>query len=159
MAIYIEYEGIKGKGGAEGFEDHLVVSSVNFNVTRGITMETGNCANREATVPAISEVVFTKAADLSASELFKASTTGSEGKTVKVKFVQTGSKVTEYLTYELTNCLVSGYGISAGSDGDPIETVNLSFTKMMVSYNDYDTANKAGSPQRGGYDIEKGKPI
>ena len=159
MAIYVEYEGIKGKGGAEGYEDHLVVTNVDFSVSRGITMETGNCANREATIPQLSEVVIKKAADLSASELFKASTTGSEGKKVTIKFVQTGSSVSEYLVYELENCLISGYTIQANDNGDPVEIITISFTKVMVSYNDFDSSNKAGSPQRGGYDIEKGTPI
>jgi type VI secretion system secreted protein Hcp len=52
MAIYIEYEGIKGNVTADGFADHIKVLSLNFGVGRGISMEAGHMANRELLVPA-----------------------------------------------------------------------------------------------------------
>lgn len=160
MAIYIEYDGIQGNVTAEGYKDHLSVSSVNFGVGRGISMEAGNMANREATRPSLSEITFTKIADNSSTSLFKESVTGSTGKLVKIKFVQTGAdKVVEYMDIELEDCLVSGYTISAGGDDDPVETVTLSFAKIMVNYHDYDKANAGASPQRVGYDLTTAKPL
>lgn len=37
MAIYIEYEGIKGNTTADGYKDHLTVSSLQFGVGKVIT--------------------------------------------------------------------------------------------------------------------------
>lgn len=160
MAIYCEYEGIKGNCTAEGYADHLVILSLQFGVGRGITMEPGNLANREATRPTLSEVTLTKYADNSATALFKESVTGAAGKTVKIKFVQTGAdKVTEFMDYELTDCLVSGYSISGDGEGDPVETITLSYSKIMVNYNDFDSKNSAASPQRVGYDLQTAKPL
>ncbi len=160
MAIFCEYEGVKGNCTAEGYKDHLVCLSFNFGVGRGISMEPGNMANREATRPSISEVTITKAADNSATALFKESVTGAAGRIVKIKFVQTGAdKVTEFMDYELTDCLISGYSISADAEGDPIENITLSFSKIMVNYNDFDKTNKSASPQRVGYDLTTAKPL
>lgn len=160
MAIYIEYDGIKGNVTADGFVDHLPVLSLHFGVGRGISMEAGKMANREASRPSVSEVTFTKLADISTTPLFKESVTGDSGKLVKVKFVQTGAdKVIQYMDYELEDCLVSGYSISADGDGDPVETVTLSFSKIMVNYHDYDKTNAGGSPQRVGYDLTAARPV
>ncbi|MFT6389715.1 MAG: type VI secretion system secreted protein Hcp [Cellvibrionaceae bacterium] len=160
MAIYVEYEGIKGNCTAEGYKDHLVILSMQFAVGRGITMEAGNLANREATRPTLSEITLSKLADNSATALFKESVTGSAGKTVKIKFVQTGAdKVVEFMDYELTNCLVSGYAISGAADGDPVENITLSYSKIMVNYSDFDSNNKSSSPHRVGYDLETAKPL
>lgn len=160
MAIYIEYEGAEGNCTAEGFAKHLVALSMNFGVGRGITMEAGKMANREASRPSLSEVTFTKLADNSATALFKESVTGSTGKKVKIKFVQTGAdKVVVFMDYELDNCLVSSYSIAASAEGDPVETISLSFSKIMVNYHDYDKTNKGASPQRIGYDLETAKPL
>lgn len=160
MAIYIEYEGIKGNVTADGYKDHISVDSFQFGVGRGISMEPGNLSNREATRPSISEVTVTKAADTSATALFKEAVTGSAGKKVTIKFVQTGSdKLIEFMTYTLEDCLVSGYSVSAGSEGDPIESISLSFSKLMVNYNDFDKTNKSASPQRVGYDLTTAKPL
>ena len=159
MAIYIEYEGLKGNCTADGYEDHLVALSAEIGVSRGISMEAGKLANREASRPSISEFTFTKLTDNSTTGLFKESVTGSTGKKVVVKFVQTGSdNLTEFMDYELTDCLVSSYSVQAGEDSDPVETVNLSFSKITVNYHDFDQSNKGASPKRVGYDLKTAKP-
>ena len=160
MAIYCEYKGIKGNVTADGYKDHIAVLSVQFGVGRGITMEPGNMSNREATRPSLSEITLTKLADNSVTSIFKEAVTGSAGTTVKIKFVRTGAdKVQEYMDYELENCLVSGYSITCDSEGEPLENITLSFSKIMINYNDHDATNKSGSPQRGGYDLEKAKAL
>jgi len=160
MAMYLEFEGIKGNVTADGFADHIKILSLHFGVGRGISMEPGNMANREATRPSLSEITISKLADNATTPLFKESVTGSAGKTVTIKFVQTGSdKVTTYMDYELQDCLVSGYSISADSEGDPIENITLSFAKIMVNYNDFDKNNKSQSPQRVGYDLTLAAPL
>lgn len=160
MAIYIEYEGIKGNATAEGYKDHISVDSIQFGVGRGISMEPGKLSNREATRPTISEVTITKQADTSATALFKEAVTGSAGKKVVIKFVQTGSdKLVEFMTYTLEDVLVSGYSVSASSESDPVESISLSFAKIMVNYNDFDKTNKSSNPQRVGYDLTTAKPL
>lgn len=160
MAIYIEYEGIKGNVTAEGFAEHIKVMSLHFGVGRGISMEPGNLANREATRPSLSEVTFTKLADNATTPLFKEAVTGAAGKLVKIKFVQTGAdSVTTFMDYELEDCLVSSYSLSADGESDPVESISLSFAKLMVNYNDFDKKNTGKSPQRVGYDLTTAKPL
>ena len=160
MAIYLEYEGIKGNVTADGYKNHIAVESVQFGVGRGISMEAGNLSNREATRPSLSEVTLTKAADNSVTAIFKEAVTGSAGKKVVIKFVRTGAdKVQEYMDYTLENCLVSSYSMSASAEGEPMESISLSYSKIMINYSDFDKTNKSGSPQRVGYDLESAKPM
>lgn len=154
MAIYIDWEGIKGNVTAEGFEDLIAVDSFSFGVGRSLTMEVGNCANREASRPAFSEITLTKESDNSCISIFKEASSVSDGKTMVIKFVQTGSALKEYMTYELKECLVSGYTVSANAEGNPIESISISFTDILVSYTTYDSSNKAGSPERAGYNLK-----
>jgi type VI secretion system secreted protein Hcp len=160
MAVYIEYEGIKGNVTAEGFVDHISVHSIQLGVSRGISMESGHMANREATRPSLSEITFTKNADSSSIALFKESVVGAAGKLVKIKFAQTGADaVVIYMDYELHDCLVSSYSVSAGGDSDPVESISLSYSKILVNYHDYDKKNAGKSPQRAGYDLTTAKPL
>ncbi len=160
MAIYMKYDGINGNVTADGYANHIALNSVSFGVGRGISMEAGNLTNREATRPTISEVSITKFADTSVTSLFKESVTGSAGKTVVIKLVRTGGdKVQEYMNYTLENCLVSGFSISADAEGEPVENITLSFSKIMISYNDFDAKNKTSNPQRVGYDLATAKPL
>lgn len=160
MAIYLLYEGIKGNVTAEGYKDHILVSSLQFGVGRGISMEPGHLANREATRPSISELTITKNADKTVIQFFKESVVGAAGKTAKFKFLQTGGeKVVEYMNIDLYDVLVSGYSISSGGDSDPVESISLSFSKIEVNYNDFNTSNKNHTPQRAGYDLATAKPV
>ena len=156
MAIYLEYDGIKGNCTADGYKDQITVLSCNFGISRGITMEAGNMSNREATRPSLSELSISKESDNSCINLFKEAVSGDAGKTVKVHFVRTGAdKVIEFMTYELENCLVSSYTMSGQAEGLPMENITLSFSKMMVTYNNTDAKVAGGSQQRVGYDLEK----
>lgn len=160
MAIYLEYEGVKGNVTADGFKDLIAVQTVDFGVSRGVSMVPGNLSNRETTRPTLSEISLTKIMDISASRLFKESVSGSSGKKVVIKFVSTGSdKLVEFMDYTLENCLVSGYEVSANAKGYAEETIHLSFSKMLVSYKDHGATNKVGTLQRVGYDLITATPL
>lgn len=160
MSIYLQYDGIKGNVTADGYKDHIAVQSVQFGVDRGISMEAGNMSNRESTRPSLSEISLTKIADNSVTAIFKEAVTGNAGKKVVIKFVRTGAdKVQEFMDYTLEDCMVSGYTISADAEGEPVESITLSYSKIMINYSDFDKTNKSGNPQRVGYDLETAKPL
>ncbi len=160
MAIYCEWEGVEGNVTAEGYEKHIGVLSCDFGVSRAISMEAGNVSNRESSRPNLSEITLTKMADNSCTALFKEAVTGSAGKKVNIKFVRTGAdKVQEFMSYTLENALVSSYSISADAENEPVERISISYSKMMVNYNDHDDSNKSGSPQRVGYDVKLAKSL
>ncbi|VUD66231.1 hypothetical protein TDB9533_03536 [Thalassocella blandensis] len=158
MSIYLEYEGIKGNVTAEGYKDQILVTDLQFSVGRAISMEPGNCANREATRASVSELTFSHPADTSAVSLFTEAVKGAVGKKATFTIVQVaGDKLVPYMIYTLEDCLVSSYSISAHADGNPIETCALSFTKMEVKYIDHDGKNKVGAQQVSIYDIALAK--
>ena len=160
MAIYIEYEGIKGNVTAPGYKNHIEVSSLVFGVMRGISMEPGSMSNREATCPSLSQITLKKVMDNSAASLFKGSVSGTAGKKVTIKFVHTGSSdLIEFMNCELDNCLISGYSVNINDQGEPQETLSLSFSKILLSYIGRDSANKSSTPTRVGYDLSTAKPV
>lgn len=121
-------------------------------------METGNLSNRESSKPTLSRIEISKKADNSVAALLKEALTGSAGQEATITFVRTGSdKVQEFMTYKLTNCILSRYKINAEGDEEPTELLELSYSAIEVSYKDHDASNKAGNPQRVGYDIKAAK--
>lgn len=160
MAIYVNWKDIKGSVTAKGFEKQIEVDSFGFGVGRAIAMEAGNMSNRESSAPSISEISISKTMDNSATALFKESLTGPKGKKVEINFVRTGSdKVIKFVSYELHDVLISGYSVSANASGDPVETLSLSFSKIIFAHEASDESNEAGSPMRVGYDITQGTPL
>ena len=157
MAIFMNYNGLKIKGNvtADGYKDWIKIDSLQFGIGRGISMEAGNMSNREATRPSLSEFTIAKMMDSASSGLFKESLTGDAGVKVVFDVVKTGAdKIEKYVSYELEDCLVSSYSVSAG-EGAPYENLSISFAKLTMSYTASDRANAGGTPERVGYDLEK----
>ncbi len=158
MAVFMKYEGIPGNATAEGYADYIRIASIQFGVGRGITMEPGNLANRESTKPSISEITCTTEVDKCVTALFKEAVSGSSGKKVETAIVQTGAdKLIEYMTIITLDTLVSGWSFTADADNKGFLTFSLSFAEIDISYNDYDSTNKGGSPLRSGYNLRTAK--
>jgi type VI secretion system secreted protein Hcp len=158
MAIYLKFGNVKGNVTADGYAGQIAVSSVNFGVSRKVSMEAGNLSNREATKPNLSTISITKKADNSVAALFKEALTGSAGQEAVLTFVRTGAeKVQEFMSYKLKDCIISGYHISAEGEEEPTESLELSYSAIEVSYKDHDASNKSGNPQRVSYDVKAAK--
>lgn len=162
MAIYMNFNNKAPAGNvtAKGYEDWIEVDSFNFGVGRGVSMEAGAVANREATRPSISEVTVTKRIDAASGGLFKASVTGDEGVKVEIHVVQTGAKsVEKYAVYKLDDVLVSSYSMTASAGGAPSESLSLSFAKIEAELNHADKTNKNPKNMRVGYDLTTATPL
>lgn len=159
MAIYIKYEGIKGNATGD-YAEHIAVTSMSFGVNRAVSMVPGDMGERERSTPSLSEISITKVTDSSTAPLFKSAVGGSEGKKVEIKFARTGKdKLEEYMVYVLSDCIVSGYSISAFDEGKAEENISLSYSKIEISYTGADASNKSSGPQRGGYDLVNAKVL
>ncbi len=160
MAIYLDYEGVKGSVTAEGYQGHIEIDSFSYRITRKIAMETGHLANRESSRPQISKVTLLKDFDNSTAGLFKEVLTGAVGKTAIIKFVRTGTdQVEEYMDCTLENCLVSHYAMTGSCYTNPAEVILLSFSKIIISYKGRNATNQSGSPLRVGYDLATATPV
>jgi type VI secretion system secreted protein Hcp len=157
MAIYMQYEGIKGDVTTDGFKEWIDLSSMQFGVGRAITMTTGKAANRAHGAPSFSEITVSREFDMSSTGLLQSVVSGTDGKTVKIVIVETSGKdLKKYVEYELADVMVSSYSVSSGG-GVPSESISLSYTKITMSYTASDKAGKAGNVPRVTYDLATAK--
>ena len=160
MPIYLEWDGIKGDVTADGYKDHIEVNSFQYGIGRGIGSPMGGSKDRESSAPSISEVVVTKPMDNASVGLFEAALQG-KGKKVTVHFAMTAAgegNLTDYLSYELSEVLVSGYSLSSGGD-QPSESISLNFTKIMMKYIPGGSANESEGALPTGWDLATQKKM
>lgn len=154
MAIYMKFGAVKGQTTTDGFKDWIELNSFQLGVGRGVTSGAGG-QQRESSNPSISEVTVTKPFDIASPGLYEDALAGAFDTKVEVKFTSTTkNKVDTFLTYELTNCGVSGYSLSSGGE-NPSESLSLNFTKIMVTPSPLDDK---GVPKKGAvvtYDLAK----
>jgi len=153
MAIYVKVDGIDGTATHEKHKKWLYVDSVQWGVGRGISVQTGRAFNRESSEPSVSEVTITKTTDGSSPKLFQLAT-GMDpvGKKVVIDLVTSGSPGETFLTYTLTNSLVSSYSASSGGEA-PSESISFNFTKIEVKYIPQDEKMEGAAPIIASYDL------
>ncbi len=152
MAIYINFDGIKGDATHSRHKQWLDIESLQWGAGRAIMTRSGSAQNREASEPSVSEVTITKRMDSSSAQLFQAACAGNEGKTVVIHLVTTGDPGDVYMTYTLHNTLVSSYSVSTSGD-TPKESVSFNFTKVEMKYTIFDGAHKPVNNFPASYDL------
>jgi type VI secretion system secreted protein Hcp len=119
---------------------------------RGISAPTGGSADRESSAPSVSEITITKDQDSATGPLVTAALQG-EGVSVEIDFVKTSSgQLTKYMSYKLTNCMISGWSTSSGGDR-PTESISLNFTKFELDPTTIDATGAISNASPVTYDI------
>jgi type VI secretion system secreted protein Hcp len=158
MPIYMNYTNIPGDATAEGHQKWIELNSFQWGVGRGISSPVGGSSDREASAPSVSEIVVTKATDVASPKLLDASLQG-EGVAVTIDFCKTDKgKLSVYMTYTLTNTMISGYSLSSGGDR-PSESLSLNFTKVEFKDTALDATNAEASPEAVTYDLALAKVV
>ncbi len=154
MPIYMNYDSlaIKGDVTAAEHEGWVELNSFQWGVGRGISSPTGAAADRESSAPSVSEVTCTKEQDKATVKLLNEALQG-EGKTVIIDFVKTDKgKLEKFLTFTLTNTMISGYSMSSGGER-PSESLSLNFTKVEMKVTPLGAAGETESPETVTYDL------
>ena len=141
MAIYMDYGSGKIKGDVtQGtHKDWIEVSSFEWGMGRAIHTKVGSAKNREASEPAVSEVIIHKPFDSASVLLCQEVGVNAKPMTVKIDFCKTEDKGKPYIQITLTDTLISGYRVSSGGDR-PSESLTLNFTK--IEYSETEKSNK-----------------
>jgi type VI secretion system secreted protein Hcp len=156
MAIYLKYGSIDGEVTAEGHEKWIDVHSFQWGVGRGISTPTGAAKTREASAPSVSEIVVSKPSDIATIKLIDEALEG-EGTDVTIDFCKTDKgKLEVYLSYKLTNTMLSGFSTSSGGD-QPNESLSFNFTKVECNAHTFDETGAAADAGRVGYDLALAK--
>jgi type VI secretion system secreted protein Hcp len=159
MAIYMEYEGVKGNSTTDGFKDMIVLDSCSFGASRNITIPHRALTSREASEPALSEITVSMSMASHSAKMFNESVASDLKNKVLIHFTTTtANKVTEYLLVTLTNVGLSHYSLSAGHDGIPVESAVLNYDTIQTKFTPMDPG-VSGSPETVGYDLTQMKTM
>ena len=150
------YGKLAGDVTTEGFEKWTELQSFQWGVGRGVGSAMGGAMSRESSVPSISEIMVTKNMDAASPGLWTDSVAGTFNQKVTITFTTTSAGQTEkFLSYELTDCGLSGYSVSSGGDM-PSESLSLNFAKISWTLTPV-KADGSGTPVTQGYDLTQSK--
>lgn len=141
---------IKGETAQAGHVDEVPISSIQWGLARNISLVSGS---RQTSVPSFSDVVMTKQIDSASSDLAKACSFATPLDEIVITFRKdAGEESLGYLTYTLTDCLISSYTVSA-SLGAPTEAFSISYVKIASTYKKQASNHSSASDHEFEFDL------
>lgn len=156
---YLKIGDIKGESQDEKHKQWIEVSHVNWGVTqpRASTVSTaGGHTNGKAD---LSELAFTKLADVASPILFQHCAMGKTIPTATIEFMRAdgdGKPIT-YFKIVLDNVMVSSFQPNSGEGGILTEQVHLAYSRIKVAYTQQKIVGGAGGSTSGGWDAAANK--
>lgn len=154
MAIYMKVPGVSGNVSAKGYEKWIELSSQRMQVDAMMRVQTGRKLDRFNHLPHFSLMQITKNKDKASSALFEGVCVGKVFPEVEIHECSTGSSVSPYAKYRLSNVVVSSMSNASSAAHQPVEVLELAYTKLESSYIPRDSGHRALAPLTSGYDIE-----
>lgn len=157
---YLQIDGIKGESADSRHPAWIEVTDVQFGVTqpRSATASTGGGHTAERAE--LSEVTFTKVADISSPILFQTCAMGKTIPKAKIEFMRAdgNGEPIKYFEIELENVLIGQVRPDQGSDNMLYETVQLKYSRIRVKYTQQKISGGAAGNTAGGWDLAANRP-
>jgi type VI secretion system secreted protein Hcp len=149
----MQVEGIEGVVQAKGYEKWIELYSFEYDSFRNISQATSSGEDRIHSLGYVSDITVSKLMDMTTPQLFLEVCQGTAKKVVihQVEFGDEGPK--PYVKYEFSNVLFSRYYVSTNPSDIPFETWALNFTKLEVTYVNYDATAKQNKPIVATFDL------
>lgn len=159
--VYMQIDGIKGESMDDKHKDWLECSSVTWGIhqPRSATASTGGGHTAERAE--LSEITFTKLADLSSPILMQHCAMGKTIPKAKLEFMRAdaqGERI-KYFEIELENVLIGHIEPSIHPGDILTEHVGLKFSKVKWKYTQQKISGGSGGNTAGGWDLSANKVV
>ena len=160
MPEFMKLGDIKGEATDADHKDWIIIESMSSPIFRSIP-EGAKDQQRTKGDTTLGDIVVVRQLDKSSTKLQEACSNGTFYKEVEVHFCTTvNNKQEPYLTYKLSDVIISSYSFHGNSSGSPLpsEEVTMGYTKVEWNYIIVDpkTGDKKGNVP-GKYDPGTGR--
>jgi type VI secretion system secreted protein Hcp len=154
---FLRIDGISGESADAKHKGEIDVESFAWGETGSGSIATGG-GGGEGKV-SMDDFAVTARTSKASPQLLLACATGKHFKSAVLTARRAGGKnQLEYLTFSLTDLMVSDYHI-AGSDDGAMDAVALRFARIQVEYSEQKADGSAGPSTKAGYDLKTRKSI
>jgi len=158
---YLQIDGIKGESADSKHQGWIEVTDVQFGVTQPRSATASTAGGHTAERAELSEVTFTKVADISSPILFQSCAMGKTIPKAKIEFMRAdgNGEPIKYYEIELENVLIGQVRPDQGPDNMLYETVQLKYSKIKVKYTQQKIGGGTAGNTAGGWDLAANRPV
>jgi type VI secretion system secreted protein Hcp len=149
MPAFMKLGDIKGEATDSQHKDWIIIESMSSPIFRSIP-EGAKDQQRTKGETTLGDIAVTRQLDKSSTKLQEACANGTFYDEVEIHFCSTvKNKQEPYLTYKLSNVVVTSYSFHGTASGDPLpsESITLGYTEVEWTYITLDpkTGDKQGN--------------
>ncbi|MET3132847.1 type VI secretion system secreted protein Hcp [Oxalobacteraceae bacterium GrIS 1.11] len=157
--VYLQIDGIKGESSDDKHKDWIECSSVQWGISQPKSATASTGGGHTAERAELSDISFTKIADMSSPILMQTCAAGKTIPKAKLEFMRAdgqGERI-KYFEIEIENVLI-GHIEPSLQPGDLLaEHVGLKFSKVKWKYTQQKIGGGAGGNTAGGWDLSANK--
>lgn len=155
---FLKIDGIEGESTDVTHKEEIDVLSWSWGVANPTDVGSGGGGGATGKA-AFQDFHFVSRISKASPMLFLSCASGTHHKTAALSGVRTAgkSKSAEFLTYKLSDVVVTSDQHSGSDDGVPIEQFSLNYSEIEVSYTQQLASGKFAKPVRAGFDVTMGK--
>ena len=152
---FMKIDGIKGESKDAKHKDEIELLSYGFGSTQPTTMDFGGGGG--AGKAQLQDFLFTMNVNISSPKLWLACCTGDHIKSAIFTARKAGKEQKDYFRIVLEQVMVSNYqsGGTNEANGVPVDSVSLSYAKMVIHYDIQDEKGLVKPGARAGYDLKE----
>ncbi len=153
--MFIKLAGIDGESTDDAHGGEIDVLSWSWGLSQSGSSFSGTGGATGSGSATILDISVVKEVDKSSPKLMQASLKGEHIPEMTMSFVRSGGGGETYMTYELTNVIVTSYRIG-GSSGDdrPTEQVSFNFSAIKVEYKPQRPDGSLDAPVEASWNLE-----
>lgn len=157
--MFLKITDIPGESRDDKHKDEIEILSFSWGVSQFAAPASGG-GGAGAGKADFQDFSFVVPVSKASPKLFLACASGQHLQEAVLTVRKAGAEQVEFLSYKLSDCLVSSYQ-EGGSSGDtvPIDSFSLNFSKIEMSYKEQDAKGGLGAETKAGWDLGANKKI
>lgn len=158
MAAYIKFDGIDGEVVEKDHDKWVEILSCSQVVHQPGAGAAGSARNKGSAV--FEDILIRKLGDKSTAKILGLVAKGDRVKTIEIHFCTSTKKGQQaYLTYKLSDVLISSYSCDTSCKDRPQESMALNFAKIEFNYKEVKEGGELGAANPFGWDVNKDQAI
>lgn len=159
--VYLQIDGIRGESADDRHKDWIECTSVQWGIAQPKSATASTGGGHTAERAELSDISFTKIADLSSPILMQTCAAGKTIPKAKLEFMRAdgqGERI-KYFEIEVENVLIGHIEPSLQQGDIMVEHVGLKFSRVKWKYVQQKIAGGSGGNTAGGWDLSTNKIV
>ncbi len=131
---FFKIDGIEGESTDDKHQGWIEIMSCDNQISQKVSKTASSAGGATGERASFQDFNLTKEMDKASPKLAIACADGTHFNKITIEFCRAGTEKVKFMTFELSNCIISDYRMIADGRDFPIESLSINFGKINLAY-------------------------